>query len=231
MMNSFVSIEDFTPPEDIQMPVGYLTINLLDACFKMCKITNIRENKKRLMSPCNLFFSSKSMMEMLENKFLINNEQNINVDKTFLKFTMKDIAIINDVVQYFMRDLKKFNEELDSKSNMRDSVMVAEINKDLDFARTTQFKMTHVGENKMGEISIDTSKTPRLKTSHRKISDLPVDINNTLMNTLLGAPRKATEDELVHNITGVFANPDDDIYQSKVIVRHNSHSELIRKEE
>jgi alpha-glucosidase (family GH31 glycosyl hydrolase) len=64
------------------------------------------------MTPCNLFYSSKSVMEMLEKgKYVINTEQNMNVDKTFLKFSIKDIMMFTDVMEIISKDMEKFNEE------------------------------------------------------------------------------------------------------------------------
>lgn len=105
-------MDDFKPESEIQMPVGYITLNVLDSCFKICKTSNIKDNKRRVMTPCNIFYSSKSMMEMLEKKkFMINNEQNINIDKTSFKFSLKDMMSFNDMIEYVMKDLNMFTED------------------------------------------------------------------------------------------------------------------------
>ena len=53
------------------------------------------------------------MMELVgTEKFNINNEQNINVDKTFLKFSVKEIVTFNDVLAFVMKDMNKFNSEI-----------------------------------------------------------------------------------------------------------------------
>lgn len=53
------------------------------------------------------------MMELIgTEKFNINNEQNINVDKTFLKFSVKEIVTFNDVLAFVMKDMNKFNAEI-----------------------------------------------------------------------------------------------------------------------
>lgn len=51
MMNSMVSLEGFDPQGDIQMPVGSMTLNLLDTCIKISKMSNIKKSKKWLITP------------------------------------------------------------------------------------------------------------------------------------------------------------------------------------
>jgi len=50
-MNSFVSIDEYQPETYIQMPVGGMTLNLLNAGFRVCKMNNIREKTRKLMTP------------------------------------------------------------------------------------------------------------------------------------------------------------------------------------
>lgn len=75
-------------------------------------MNNIKDNSRKLMSPTTIFYSSKSMMEMLEDKkFVINNEVNANIDKTFLKFSLNDISVLSTEFDFITKDIQKFNDE------------------------------------------------------------------------------------------------------------------------
>jgi len=64
------------------------------------------------MTPCNLFYSSKSMMEILnEGNYVINSEQNINVDKTLLRISIQDLFKFSEAIEILTKDFEKYNEE------------------------------------------------------------------------------------------------------------------------
>lgn len=112
MVNSMHSLDNFDPQGEIQMPVGSMTFNLLNSCFKISSMSNIKKSKKWLTTPCNLFYSSKSMMEICdERKFVINSEQNINVDKTLLKLSLQDMFKFNEAIEIISKDLAQYNKE------------------------------------------------------------------------------------------------------------------------
>lgn len=46
-----------------------------------------------------------------EKKFMIDNEQNINVDGTFLKFSLRDIISFQQAISSIMLEMTKFTEE------------------------------------------------------------------------------------------------------------------------
>jgi hypothetical protein len=75
-------------------------------------MNNIKDNSRKLMTPTTIFYSSKAMMELLEDKkFVINSEVNVNIDKSFLKFSLNDISVLSTELDFIMKDLQKFNNE------------------------------------------------------------------------------------------------------------------------
>jgi len=206
MKNSCISVEDFRPENDIHMPVGYITVNLLNTCLKVCDMKNIRKNNRRLMIPCTIFFSSTSILELLEeSKFVINNEVNINIDKSYLKFSIKDAVMLSNALDYIMKDLNKFNDEaseftiliyhLDHVGEMRrPSLMVADINKDLEFTRDT--KLSIGNQNKRLKTQVpEKMNNSRHISNHRKASEMNTGHKNTLnLGNGMQQMRRATED-------------------------------------
>ena len=68
------------------------------------------------MTPWNLLYFSKSIMEFSkEKKYLIDNEQNINIDDTFLKFSLRDIISFQQEISNIMQDMSKFSDERGKK--------------------------------------------------------------------------------------------------------------------
>lgn len=180
-------------------------------------------------------------MEMLEKgKYVINTEQNINVDKTFLKFSIKDIMMFSEVMDVISKDMQKFDIETskhltiitiggEDKGVNRGSSFVAEINRDLEINRRTEFRPKE--EVKIGDISIDKSKAGREMTAKRMVSDISNRFENTLTNNIIKHKRKQTEDNDIRDRTGSFANPDEDAYQSRVRFISDATQEFVRKGE
>jgi hypothetical protein len=219
LINSSLNMGKFEADSEIQMPVGCITLNILDACFKISKTNNIKENKRNFMTPCNIFYSSKSMMEMVKKRqFLLNSEQNINVDKTFLKFSLSDMMMFNNVISFIGNEVTRYNN--DKERALQPIEMIDNINKDLDFARKLK---TQVNRNNSDDEEFELqflesqNKTKRINPkfgTERKISET-ID-HTTSFKFKVNSLRKGTQDEMMIRKTGYFANPDSDRYQSNI---------------
>ena len=204
-MNSFKSVINFEPEGEIQMPVGNITLNLIDPVFK--------QNKRNFTTPCNIFYSSKSMLEMKGfEKFILNTEQNINIGKTFLKFSLIDMMLFNSIIGYITTEITKYNKDREELLSPKE--MVASINKDLDFERRgkTTF-IRYIKEDSKEEMknSQNLSQASIKNEKFRKVSEAyPTNTNGFSIKN----PRKVTQDHSMIRQTGKFANADSQIYQS-----------------
>jgi hypothetical protein len=111
--------------------------------------------------------------------------------------------------------------------------MVAEINKDLDSIRKTSYRAHFKEETKeFDKIPANEDKI-RFLTTNRKISQAALHYKNTLSTNMFQRDRTVTEDVNIVDKTGSFANPDDEVYQSKIVLKNlnTSNKEIIRTEE
>ena len=119
------------------------------------------------------------------------------------------------------------NIEKESK-NLRNSEIIAEINKDLEFERRTFIKRSQ--DSKL-EVYEEKKQIERETVGKRRISEDIGGLDNTLINQTIISKRKQTRDCELINRTGSIANPDDDSYQSRLIKIQSKIETQQRKEE
>lgn len=112
-------------------------------------------------------------------------------------------------------------------------MIVAEINKDLDSIRKTSYRAQFKEENKEFDKLTENEDKIRYLTTNRKISEAVLPYKNTLSANAFERGRTVTEDVNLVDRTGSFANPDYDVYQSKIVLKNPnlSNKDIVRTEE
>ena len=158
------------------------------------------------------------------DKFQLHTEQNINIGKTFLKFSLIDMMLFNSIIGYITTEVAKYNKE--REEFLLPNEMVASINKDLDFDRKGKTTiLRYVEEESKKEIK----STPKGE-NFRKVSEAFPTQRSVFS---IKNPRKVTQDHDMIRGTGKFANSDSQGYQSyadpKMINDSSEISEEVNK--